>query len=213
MVDDLHIPAEPGHPLPYSAATGKGTIHIPGAGAFGMAVLIISLSMLFIASMAAYLFIRSHTENWGRAMPPLPQTLWLSTLVILLASVTIHRAHGAARCGNDRALRRNLAATFAVGVLFLLLQTLNWWEFYRSIRGIDLSGAYLGMFFVLTGLHAAHVVGGLIPLGIVAHRAGWGGRRGSGRCSPSYHPGVRYLAIYWHFLDAIWLALFCVLYF
>lgn len=189
-----------------SATTGKRDIHIPGAGTFGMAVLILSLSMLFSASMAAYMFIRSHTENWGRAMPHLPRSLWLSTLIIVLASVTIQRAHGAVRRGQDRRLTSNLTATFVIGVVFLLLQTFNWWEFYQAIRHIDLSGAYLGMFFVLTGLHAAHVVGGLIPLGIVI------GRAGRGRYSPNFHPGVRYLAIYWHFLDAVWVALFCVLY-
>jgi cytochrome c oxidase subunit III len=185
----------------------KGDILVPGAGTFGMAVLVISLTTLFAASMAAYLFIRSRTPNWGLAMPPVPRTLWLSTAVILLASVAIQRAHGAVRRGHERRLRRNLAATFIIGVVFLLLQTFNWWEFYGAIRHIDLSGAYLGMFFVLTGLHAAHVVGGLIPLGVVMSRAG------RGRYSPNYHPGVRYLAIYWHFLDAIWVVLFGVLYF
>jgi cytochrome c oxidase subunit III len=185
----------------------KGNVHIPGAGTFGMAVLIVSLSMLFFASMAAYVLIRSHTPNWGRAMPRVPRSLWLSTAVILLASVAIQRAHGAIRRDDERRLRRNLTATFVIGVGFLLLQAFNWAEFYRAIQRIDMSGAYLGMFFVLTGLHAAHVVGGLIPLGIVRYRAG------RGRYSRNYHPGVRYLAIYWHFLDAIWVALFCVLYF
>ena len=51
-----------------------------------------------------------------------------------------------------------------LGLLFLAAQTFNWIEFYGAIRRIEFSGAYLGMFYVLTGLHAAHVVGGLIPL-------------------------------------------------
>ena len=204
---DPPLPVDSPIPSPQPDATGKGEVHIPGAGTFGMAVLILSLSMLFLASMAAYLLIRNRTPHWGRGMPHAPQSLWLSTLVILLASVAIQRAHRAARRGNDRRLRHSLAATFVIGVVLLLLQTCNGWEFYRAIRHIDLSGAYLGMFFVLTGLHAAHVVGGMIPLGMVMCRAG------RGRYSATFHPGVRFLALYWHFLDVVWVALCCALYF
>ena len=106
--------------------------------------------------------------------------------------------------------------SFAVGfgrrlfldACFLFLQTFNWIEFYRAIpAGTQLQGAYLGMFFVLTGLHAAHVMGGLIPLGIVIAFAE------KGRYSRNFHPGVRYSTIYWHFLDVVWVILFSLLYF
>jgi cytochrome c oxidase subunit 3 len=92
-------------------------------------------------------------------------------------------------------------------VIFLLLQGANWLEFYLKIRATPLEGAYLGMFYVLTGLHAAHVVGGLIPLGIVIYRAG------RGRYSRNFHPGVRYVTAYWHFLDVVWCVLFATIYF
>ena len=63
----------------------------------------------------------------------------------------------------------------------------------------------LTSFYVLTGIHAAHIVGGLIPLIIVATRAT------TGRYTPAYYPGVRYTAMYWHFLDVVWLTLFVTL--
>ena len=65
----------------------------------------------------------------------------------------------------------------------------------------------MGMFYVLTALHAAHVIGGLIPLIVVYIKA----RRG--RYSRNFHPGVRYVTAYWHFLDVVWVLLFLVLYF
>jgi cytochrome c oxidase subunit 3 len=187
---------------------GKQVVQIAGAGTLGMAMLIVSLSMLFIASMVAYLFIRSQSTVWPPiGMPPVPTSLWLSTIIILAASVTAQMAHNAVRRDQDARLTRNLIATFVIGMLFLIMQTINWFEFYLRIRNIQLTGAYLGMFFVLTGLHAAHVIGGLIPLAFVIHRAR------QRRYSANFHPGVRYITIYWHFLDIIWVALFSVLYF
>ena len=190
----------------------RGVVHIAGAGTIGMTILLISLSILFLASMAAYLIIRHQSPySWPPpGFPHVPQSLWISTFVILLSSVTIQLAMNAVRRDNHlRAPQRKyLLWTFIVGVAFLVLQTINWIEFYRAIeRSAEFQGAYLGMFFVLTGLHAAHVVGGLIPLAIVYQRA----RRE--RYSRNYYPGVRYVTAYWHFLDAIWVVLFLIIYF
>ena len=101
-------------------------------------------------------------------------------------------------------LTRWLAATFGLGVIFVLLQTANWYGL--ALREVTArTNLYAFTFFMLTGLHAAHVVGGLIPLGVVLAKS-VRGRYGSG-----YHPGVRYMAMYWHFLDVVWIVLFAVL--
>ena len=195
-------------PDDYPDATGKGDLHIPGAGTFGMALLLVSLTMLFLASIAAFLIIRVRSAHWPPpGFPPIPNSLWFSTAVILCASVTIQMAVNAIRRDDEMRLRRYLWATFYVGIAFLLLQTFNWIEFYMELRGLRIEGAYMGMFYVLTGLHAAHVLGGLIPLGVVIAKA----RRGA--YSRNFYPGVRYSALYWHFLDIVWLVLFSFLYF
>jgi len=182
--------------------------HIPGAGTFGMAVLIVSLSMLFLASMMAFIIMRLKATVWPPlGLPRIPNSLWLSTLIIPLASVTIQLAHNAVRRDDTKRLTFHLTATFIVGLLFLMLQSVNWLEFYLAARHTLFQGSYLGGFFILTGLHAAHVIGGLIPLGVVIYRAR------KGQYSRNYHPGVRYAAVYWHFLDVVWIMLFCLLYF
>ncbi len=200
-------------------ATGNGDVeepgsegkqlHIPGAGTIAMGILLVSLTILFAASTFAYLVIRSRAAQWPPAgFPAVPGTLWISTIVILVSSVTVQMALGAIKRDNERGLVRMLWATFGLGLLFLILQALNWWEFYRRIApNTELRGQYLGMFYVLTGLHAAHVIGGLIPLAVVIYSAS------RGRYSRNFHPGVRYSAAYWHFLDVVWVVLFCVLYF
>jgi cytochrome c oxidase subunit 3 len=203
-------PSDSRYPERYPDATGKGDIHIPGAGTFGMALLLVSLSVLFLASMVGYIVIRVRTDPWPPAgFPHVPNSLWISTAVILCASVTIQRALRAVRRDDERRLGRALLATFFIGILFLGLQGLNWVEFYLSIKPpYQVQGQfYLVMFFILTALHGAHVIGGLIPLGIVIARAK------KGRYSRNFHPGVRYLALYWHFLDVVWVVLFMLIYF
>jgi len=99
---------------------------------------------------------------------------------------------------------RWVGATLGLAFLFLGVQAWNWWGLI-SLRLTASSNLYGFTFFMLTGLHAAHVVGGVVLLSIVFARAR-AGRYGSG-----HHPGVTYAAMYWHFLDAIWLLLFAVM--
>ena len=91
------------------------------------------------------------------------------------------------------------------GFHFLLVQTWNWWGLIAAKMTATSKNLYAFTFFMLTGLHAAHVIGGVILLGVVTARAAQG-RYGSGR-----HNGVTYAAMYWHFLDAVWIVLFAVL--
>ena len=216
-MQDAQLQSQP--PPDPDADSSEKKLHIAGAGTTGMAILIVSLSVLFIASIVAYIIIRTQMELRFRAaglpeswpppgLPPIPRTLWLSTAVILLSSITIQRALNAVRHDHRKALLRNLLITFSLGLLFLALQTMNWCEFYFAIKpGTQFAGPYLGMFYTLTGLHAAHVIGGLIPLAIVTTRAF------NEKYSRNFHPGIRYSTVYWHFLDAIWLALFFIIYF
>ncbi|HQU34494.1 MAG: hypothetical protein B7Z68_11245 [Acidobacteria bacterium 21-70-11] len=174
-------------------------------GRLGMRFFVAALSMLFAASLLAYVLIRSRAPVWPPAgMPRLPDTLWISTLVMLASSVTMQAAVRAARAGRERALRTGMLFTTLLGVLFLVSQTLNWFALVAAHLTAK-ANLYGFTFYILTGLHAAHVVGGLIPLAVVTVRAF------RGRYSAEFHPGVEYCAIYWHFLDVVWLVMFAVL--
>ena len=91
-----------------------------------------------------------------------------------------------------------------LALAFLASQVLNWGlaVVARMPPGVSI---YATTFYLLTGLHAVHVVGGLGPLVLVTARA----RRGA--YWPTRHAGVTYITIYWHFLGAVWLLLFAVL--
>jgi len=177
------------------------------AGTLAMGLFLASLGMLFAASLVAYAVIRSRHQPWPPpGFPALPGSLWLSTLVILSASFTVQRAWLAARRGSDAVLRRNLLGTLLLGLLFLGLQAWAWWGIWSQMTGSQQAGPYIKLFYTLTGLHAAHVLGGLGPLAFVFRRARAGVYR------PGEHAGVRYCALYWHFLGAVWCVLFVAVY-
>ena len=178
---------------------------IPGAGVLGMWIFLATLTVLFLAAIVGYLVVRLKATDWPPpGMPRLPAGLWLATIVLLAASVTIHRALRMMRSGERTASTRWLAATLGLGVAFLTVQSWNWWGLIR-LHLTAASNLYAFTFFMLTGLHASHVIGGIVLLAVVLARS-YRGRYGSG-----HHPGVTYAAMYWHFLDAIWLLLFAVM--
>ena len=185
---DPHSPAEqPDFP------GGKGDLHIPGAGTMGMFVLILSLSMLFwLASMVAVCgpAIAGSGTAMAASRPEchLPATLWLSTVLLLSCSATIHWAWSGIRKDRESRLIVGLAITLVLGLAFLAAQCYNWYDIWLAISADQHRSKFLTTFYMLTGLHAAHVLGGLIPLAVVLAKA----RRHV--YSRNFHPGVRYCA-------------------
>jgi cytochrome c oxidase subunit 3 len=170
-----------------------------------MWVFLASLTVLFLASIVGYLVVRLKATAWPPpGMPRLPAGLWLATIVLVVASVTIHVALRAIRAGEHAAATRWLEATLALALGFLGVQSWNWWGLIRA-RVTAGSNLYAFTFFMLTGLHAVHVIGGISLLAVVLVHA-LRGRYGSGN-----HPGFTYAAMYVHFLDAIWFLLFAVM--
>ena len=179
---------------------------IPGAGVLGMWIFLAALSVLFLASIAGYLIVRTKAAAWPPpGMPRLPSGLWLATALLLTGSVRVHLALTRMRLGQRTAAVRWLVATLSLAIAFLLVQTWNWWDLIAARMTATTKNLYAFTFFMLTGLHAAHVIGGVILLAVVTARAAKG-RYGSGR-----HNGVTYAAMYWHFLDVVWIVLFAVL--
>ena len=179
---------------------------VPGAGVLGMTIFLVSLSVLFAASVVGYLMVRLHSTQWvppGTA--PLPIGLWASTLLLLLSSVTMHGAVLFIRGGKREIATRLLVATFALGLAFLGMQIFNWWRMVAVDAVLATKSLYAFTFYMLTGLHALHVIGGLIPLA----RTSWRARKGA--YSWADFQGIRLMAMYWHFLDAVWIVLFVVL--
>jgi cytochrome c oxidase subunit 3 len=181
------------------------------AGRFGLGLFLTSLAILFASTLVGFLVMRLQIGLAGQwpELPPLPRVLWLSTLVIVASSGTIQYALVSIRRDRQAGLSIGLMATLGLGTAFLVLQSIAWVQWIAPVaeRWQD-SNQWrfaLTVFYIFTVLHAAHVVGGLIPMALVlarAIRANYVSAR---------HAGVHMCAMYWHFLDAVWLVLFAVL--
>ena len=176
------------------------------AGIMGMAILLISLAMLFASALLGYVVVRlDDREAWPPpGMPGLSPLLVISTVAIVISSGSMWLASRAAVRGNARGIQTWTTSTLALGIVFMVLQALAWLQMARDHADFS-AHLYAWSFYFLTALHAAHLVGGLIPLAMVA----WNARLN--RYSRENHRGVTYTAMYWHFLDGAWVILFLTL--
>jgi len=193
----------------------------------GMLLFITSEVMFFAGLFAAYFNTRANfrdpvtgASNWppeicGHPEPgcvPFSEILnpfsliLVATVILIASSVTCQFAVWAIRRNDRTGFLRNIAATFVLGVTFLLLQAYDYSLLFEE--GMTLgSGPFGTTYFTLTGFHGAHVFGGVIMLGVVLYRGL------SGQFSSRHHDAVEAASLYWHFVDVVWILLFLTLYF
>ena len=169
----------------------------PGAFRILIWTLCASISAFFAALMIAYVWRAGTGPYWQPVV--FPPVLWLSTGLIVLSSVTFETARRVFRLGRPRLALRFLLATAALGLAFLAAQVDAWRQLVKE-------GAYLmenphgAFFYIFTGLHAAHLLGGLIALFVLILRR-----------QKRRREVVDVAAYYWHFLGVLWVILFAVL--
>jgi cytochrome c oxidase subunit 3 len=168
---------------------------------WGMRLFLVSLAVLFAASLVAHFATKRDVHT---ALRPTAAIL-LATGVLIISSATIHLAVAAARRGDRPSCRKALLVTLILGTSFLLLQAANWSDLLS--RGVTAQDSLNALsFYCLTLLHALHVIGGVAGLAWVTYRS----MRGA--YTPANYLGVRACALYWHFLDVVWLVLFTALF-
>lgn len=178
------------------------------AGVFGMWIFIVVVGMLFAACILGYLVVRLDSLQGKPWLPPgapgLPHALLLSTALLLAGSWTIQHAVRAMRLNHAVAAHAAIGWTLVLACIFIVVQCVAWAQLWQQQAGID-SSLYAWTFYVLTGVHALHVLGGLPPLVLVF-------KRSAGRAySSGNYDGLLYCAMYWHALDVIWIALYATL--
>jgi cytochrome c oxidase subunit III len=181
-------------------AERAGSQQASGAGLLAMQIVLVSITALFITIGVVY-FVRARTPI--RWMPVgVPGFLWLSTALILASSGSLERARRAFGRGQLKQYARWLLITFFLGVGFLISQLL-------ALRQLIEQGIYLrhnphsSLFYVVTGAHALHLLGGMAALFYLVVRASL--RLDHGRTFMSV------TMLYWHFLDVLWVVLFSLL--
>jgi cytochrome c oxidase subunit III len=192
-----------------TAATSVGAIQrtwdLPDRGKVAMACLIIAESAIFTIFVVAYLFYigKSLTGPTPREVLEIPIFF---TICLLSSSLTIHYAGKFLQKGERGGFLRLWSLTILLGGLFLFGTAREWHRLIYE-RGLTISTNLFGTtYYSLVGLHAFHVTAGMIMLSIVAIFAF------AGRVGTEHSRRVEVLSLYWHFVDAVWVVVFTVVY-
>jgi cytochrome c oxidase subunit 3 len=159
------------------------------------------ISSMFFLFMVAYR-MRMHLGDWQSV--PLPDLLWINTLLLLLGSVVLHYARIAANNDNRQAVKNGLLFSGLLTMGFLAGQVMAWNQMEAS--GYFMRGNPAAAFFyLLTGVHALHVAGGLWVWARATFKV-W-----RGESVASVRLSVQLCSTYWHYLLLIWLIMFYLL--
>src|SRR5690606_31563983 len=147
---------------------------------------------------------------WGGTRPELDQAIGLIvTSVLLLSSFTMNLSESAIEHGDRKTFLNGLVATGILGTIFLLGVMVFEWGLFPALYEGHLTpwgSVYGAVVFLMTGIHALHVISGVILIAIIWYL----GRKG--HFSPQQHWGVEACAIYWHYVDLVWIFFYPALY-
>lgn len=178
---------------------------LPSRRKVGLMCLLATESALFTIFVVAYLFYLGKSLNG-----PYPKDIlsipWLASVALISSSVSADLAERAFRLGNRARFQAMLAVTILLGLGFLAATALEWRRLIL-VEHFTLSGNLAGTtFYALVGLHASHVVIGLLLLTLVLLLS----LRGA--VASRQHERIQMLTWYWHFVDAVWIVVFLVVY-
>src|SRR3970282_2450860 len=163
---------------------------------------IISMIMMFAGLTSAFVVSKSRVD-WLKDFQ-LPTAFFYSTIVIIGCSVTFHLAKKAIQKDNQKATTSFLLATLALGILFVILQFVGFGQIVAN--GYYFTGAESSIttqfLYIVTVVHLAHLAGGLIALLIIIFN------QFKGKYNSTQTLGIELGAMYWHFLDLLWVYLF-----
>lgn len=170
------------------------------AAKVGLGIFLAVVGALFTLLVSAYLTRLSGSDWWSI---PIPRVLWVNTATLAASSVALQWAKTEARLDRGDVLNTALAVAFVLAVLFLGGQVLAWRQLVSAgyVLADNPSNSF---FYMITGLHGLHILGGLFVLGRTTIRAR------TSRVRAKVSLSVDLCAIYWHFMLVVWLILFAL---
>jgi len=173
----------------------------------GTLVSLASIAMLFTSLSSAYIVRSGLTYDWFPIA--VPRVMFGSTVLIILSSVSIEIARRKLKESLSGSYSKYLLLTFLLGSAFLVSQLIAWRQL--AAQGVYISShPHSSFFYLLTGAHAVHLAGGLLALGFLWLRS----RRSldGARLVAKRQAVADAVSIYWHFMDALWIYLFLLLF-
>ncbi len=183
------------------ASAGGAEGRLP-SGRIVVWLLLAAVTMMFVAFTSSYVIHRAQVPS---VAVPLPGLLWLNTLLLLASSATLEWGSAEFRRGSAAPGRRALVATLALGLGFVAGQVAAWTRL--AAAGVFLhSSPHSSFFYLLTGVHGLHLLGGVVALAVVLSRA-----RAASEAGQALR-AVGPAATYWHFMGGLWVYLFALLF-
>jgi cytochrome c oxidase subunit III len=183
---------------------GIDTWTLPSRGRVAMLSLIIGESAIFTIFVVAYIFYIG--KSLSGPTPAILEVPWFNSICLLSSSVTIWLAEREIDRGRIKAFAALWALTMALGVIFIVGTGFEWHKLIY-LDGLTIRTNLFGTtFYSLVGLHATHVVVGLCMLSLVLIFTL------AGRVNQSHSERIQVLSLYWHFVDAVWVVVFTVVY-
>ena len=178
---------------------------LPSRGIVGMACLIVAESAIFLIFVVAYIYYIGKSLS-GPTPAQVLELPILGTICLLSSSVTVHFAVSGLRKNNIRGCTLWLAGTVLLGAVFLMSTAREWYHLIHDFGLTIRTNLFGTTFYSLVGLHATHVVIGLIMLTIALALLL------SGRVKEKHAERLEVLSLYWHFVDGVWVVVFLVVY-
>jgi cytochrome c oxidase subunit 3 len=190
--------------IPFSAQAETPWV-LPPRGIVGMACLIVAESAIFIIFVVAYIYYIGKSLS-GPTPAQVLELPILGTVCLLSSSATVHFAVSGLRKNNIRSCTLWLAGTVLLGAVFLMGTAREWYHLIHDFGLTIRTNLFGTTFYSLVGLHATHVVIGLIMLTIALALLL------SGRVNEKHAERLEVLSLYWHFVDGVWVVVFLVVY-
>ncbi len=178
---------------------------LPNRGIVAMACLICAEAAIFIIFVVAYVYYIGKSISGPTPAQVLELPIF-SSICLLSSSITVHWAVSALRKHNVRNCTLGLAATVLLGLIFLACTAQEWYHLIHDFGLTIRTNLFGTTFYSLVGLHATHVVVGLILLTIALIFSLLG------QLSEKHENRLEVLSLYWHFVDAVWVVVFLVVY-
>ncbi len=173
-------------------------------GVFGMKLTIATEGSLFVVLFFSYFFLNNGSWYWPNQEPPKLALAFCMLAILLVSSLVIAWGEKQLKRGFELRARAAIGATIFLGLIFMAVQTLEYHQHLKTLT--PRTNVYGSIFYTIVTFHAAHVIAGLVILSFVVFLP----QLGAGTRSP--HQPLHAAALYWHFVDAVWIAVVLILY-
>jgi heme/copper-type cytochrome/quinol oxidase subunit 3 len=183
--------------------TGEWPIEM-NRGVYAVYSVILTEGTLFVCLFASYYFLGNNKDRWAIDRPPKLLLAFIMLGILMSSSLVVIWGERMVKLARYGLARAAVAATILMGLVFLGVQGYEYSNHWKTLT--PTTDSYGSIFYTITTFHAAHVIVGLLLLGYLALLPNYGPTK-----LPPHRP-YRVVALYWHFVDVIWLFVVLILY-